>query len=164
MWLPCCSAMGVHYQSNFDSQRKYLVQLMSNMSNVFTFSLKPIVSIMSKFIVRKNVGGMLIEEGNWIIIDNEMIVTERGSGLNLGKCEINKYISLLMVFVIVNDNLHRKVLYRVYLFLYIYYNYYYFHVYCHYGKYYQIKWSLWWALFFQLQMDMFNIKTISNWN
>ena len=61
---PAVGAMGVHYQSNFDSQRKYLFQLMSNMSHVFTFSLKQIVSIMSKFIVRKNVGGILIEEGN----------------------------------------------------------------------------------------------------
>ena len=74
---------------------------------------------MSKFIVRKNVGGILIEAGNWIIIDNEMIVTDRGSGLNLGKCEINKYISLLMVFVIVNDNLHRKVLPSLSIFIYI---------------------------------------------
>ena len=78
VWLPCCWAIGVHYQSNFDSQRKLFVPvLMSNMSNVFAFSLQPIASIMSKFIVRKNLGGILIEEGNWIIIDNDMIVWER---------------------------------------------------------------------------------------
>ena len=59
-----CEAMGVHYQSKFDSQRKYLFQLMSNMSNVCTFSLQLIASIMSKFIMRKNVGGILIVEGN----------------------------------------------------------------------------------------------------
>ena len=62
---PAVGAMGVHYQSNSLSYslRKYLFQLMSNMSNmsnVSTFSLKPAVNIMSKFIVRKNVGGILI--------------------------------------------------------------------------------------------------------
>ena len=67
---------------------------------------------MSPLIVRNNVGGMLGGKLNHQRYNEIMEIRgkERKGFLISAKCEINKYISVLMVFVIVNDNLHSKFL------------------------------------------------------
>ena len=81
-------------------------------SQFFLFWRLPLLRTMSPLIVRNNVGGMLGGKLNHQRYNEIMEIRgkERKGFLISAKCEINKYISVLMVFVIVNDNLHSKFL------------------------------------------------------